>query len=579
VAAIDREFDYLVGPDQENEARLGSVVRVELSGRRVGGWVVDDDVSPSPGRALRTLAKVTGWGPAAEVIELAGWAAWRWAGRRASLLATASPDRATVRLPPAALGLPARPSELGPLETILDGQLDEGPTVLRAPPAADLTATVALVAQLGPTLVVVADTRRAAVLAERLRRAGAGVAAVPDDWAQARAGAAVVVGSRAAAWAPCPGLAAVMVIDGHDERLAQQQTPTWHAAVVAAERARRAGVPCVVTSPCPPLDLAGRPVLRLPPDRERAGWPLLEVVDRRRDDPRLGLFSSRVVEVVRGRSSVVCVVNRTGRARLSVCGSCGELARCERCGAALRELSGPVAADRRPAGRGDLSCPRCGAERPPLCAVCGSTAMRRLRIGVSRVREELEALSGRPVGEVTSAGAIKEDAALLVGTEAVLGRGQRADTVVFLDFDQELLAPRYRAGEEALALIARAGRLVGGRGGDGRGAVIVQTRLPDHPVLRAAVLGDPDRFAGPELGLRRELGLPPFAALAAVSGPGASTWVESLRATLPTDVGVQAAGDDRWMVRADDHTALCDALAAVDRPAARTRVEVDPQRV
>src|SRR5438034_1556946 len=80
--------------------------------------------------------------------------------------------------------------------------------------------------------------------------------------------------------------------------------------------------------------------------------------------------------------------------------------------------------------------------------------------------EELEALALRPVIEVTADGVLPGDLAadaVVVGTEAVLHRVPRADVVAFLDFDQELLAPRYRAGEEAVALLARAGRVVGGR--------------------------------------------------------------------------------------------------------------------
>ena len=72
-----------------------------------------------------------------------------------------------------------------------------------------------------------------------------------------------------------------------------------------------------------------------------------------------------------------------------------------------------------------------------------------------------------------------------VGTEAVLHRVTEADAVAFLDFDQELLAPRYRAVEEALALLARAARLVGGRRPGAR--VLVQTRVPNHEVLDAAL--------------------------------------------------------------------------------------------
>ena len=37
--------------------------------------------------------------------------------------------------------------------------------------------------------------------------------------------------------------------------------------------------------------------------------------------------------------------------------------------------------------------------------------------------------------------------------------------------------------------------------------------------------------------------------------------------------------DGRWLLRASDHTTLCDALAATVRPPGRVRIEVDPLRV
>src|SRR5688500_18646795 len=101
VPAIDKVFDYTVPAAMDADVRIGTLVRIALHGRRVGGWVVTDGPSSaSDGRALKPLAKVTGWGPPPELVELAAWAAWRWAGRRASLLGTASPPGAVRGLPP-----------------------------------------------------------------------------------------------------------------------------------------------------------------------------------------------------------------------------------------------------------------------------------------------------------------------------------------------------------------------------------------------------------------------------------------------------------------------------------------------
>jgi primosomal protein N' (replication factor Y) len=164
---------------------------------------------------------------------------------------------------------------------------------------------------------------------------------------------------------------------------------------------------------------------------------------------------------------------------------------------------------------------------------------------------------------------------VVVGTEAVLHQLEAADIVAFLDLDQELLAPRYRAAEEALALLVRGARLVGGRAGGGR--LLVQTRQPHHEVVQAALLADPTRVAGAEAARRSELGYPPAAALAVVSGASAPAWVQAFG--HPAGLELLGPADGRWLVRAADHRTLCDALAAVPRPPGRLRIEVDPLRL
>ncbi|HVM02386.1 MAG TPA: hypothetical protein VM263_06915, partial [Acidimicrobiales bacterium] len=371
-----------------------------------------------------------------------------------------------------------------------------------------------------------------------------------------------VVGARAAAWSPVPAPAAVVVLDAHDEALQEERAPTWSAWRLAAERAARAGAPCVLVSPCPTLEQLAWGEASVPSRAdERAGWPVVEVVDRRHDDPRSGLYSERLVRVLRSGERVACVLNRKGRARLLACAGCGELTRCEWCAGAMEQGG----------DGGGLRCRRCRAVRATVCQACGAGRLKSLRVGVSRAREELEALAGRPVAEVTGDSEGLPDAPLLVGTEALLHRLGAADAVVFVDFDQELLAPRFRAAEQALALLARAARLVGGR--DGGGRVVVQTRAPSSEVLRAAVHADPGRLAAAEAERRAAARLPPCSALALVSGDA-----EGFVAALPATVEVLGPADGRWLVRAGDHRALCDGLASVPRRGARLRVEVDPAR-
>ncbi|HET7651851.1 MAG TPA: hypothetical protein VFK42_02375 [Acidimicrobiales bacterium] len=571
-ALSSKTFDYLVPERLRDQVRVGTMVRVELHGRRIGGWVVDVVDEPATAHTLKAIAKVTGWGPSADVIDLARWAAWRWAGRVTAFVGTASPDRAVPSLPrlgdwPAS-ARPITQSLAGVGADLADEAWAKAPAVVRWPPGVDLFPLVLGACRLGPALVLSPSIDTATHLGLRLRRAGVPVAIMPRDWAGAAAGGCTVVGARAAAWAPVPDVAAVVVLDEHDESYAEERAPTWNSRDVAVERAARAGVPFVLASPAPSLEaltLDHVAPLVVPTRRaERDGWPLVDVVDRRRDDPSTGLYSRRLVDLLRSGRRVVCVLNRKGRARLLACHACGELARCETCGAAVEQRDDA------------LMCRACGMTRPVVCIACGSTRMRTLRPGVSKIQEELEALAGVPVAEVTGDGRDGlGDERVIVGTEAVLHRVDRADAVAFLDFDQELLAPRYRAAEQAMALLVRAARVTGPRTAGGR--VVVQTRLPKHEVVEAALHADPSRVSAAEADRRRALGYPPFAAMAVLSGEAAPAFVAELG--RPPGVAVLGPTDGRWLLRAPDHETLCDALAAAPRPPGRLRVEVDPLRL
>jgi primosomal protein N' (replication factor Y) (superfamily II helicase) len=494
---------------------------------------------------------VSSIGPPPDVVALAEWAAERWGAPRVRpFLVAASPPTMLHALPAARRGA-------------TDGEpVESGVRVIT--PLTDPLPMLAELAAHGPMLVVHPAPAAARAIANRLRKAGLRVAHVPDEWAQAAAGTDVVVGSRGAVWAPCPGMHTVVVLDEHDDALQEERTPTWHARDVAVERAARAGAACVLVSPCPTaaaVHWAGTRVRRPSVGERATGWPFLDIVDRSDEEPwkRSLVSSALITQLRRHEARVVCVLNTPGRARLLACRSCRSLQRCERCDAAVGQRDD-----------GLLVCARCGTERPLVCQHCGSGAMALVKPGVSRLREELEAAANRPVVAVTGESGELPASDVYVGTEAVLHRVRGIDVVAFLDFDAELLAPRYRAGEHALALLVRASRLVGSRERGGR--VLVQTFVADHPLLQAVRAGDPMRLAEGELARRRELGLPPFRALAVVEGADAAEFV----AATGLEHAATAKGE---MVRAGDWLTLGRALADAPRPkGSRLRVEVDPPR-
>lgn len=577
VSGVERVFDYLVPDELGSRLQVGSRVRVVLQRRRVSGWVVGLG-EPDPALPVEKLSPVLQFvseGPSADIVELSQWAAHHWCGPRRALLVAASPPRIVKHRPS-----PRRFAPGGSWNDLAhpaaSAVLDRGGGLLRWPPTWDVLPLIAAAHSKGPVLVVTPGVRQAEVLARRLDRHGVSVATLPQDWAAAAGGVDVVIGARHAVWGPCDGMASIVVLDEHDEAHHEERAPTWHAPTVALERARRAGVPVLMVSPCPSVVAQYREGLAWRPSRddEREAWPVLDIADVGDRPP---WDRSPLTPLVRQWLAdpdrrVVCVSNTTGQARLLACRGCTAIVRCASCDAAVSQ-------------RDDFSlvCRRCGTERPPVCTECGASALTVLRPGLARLRREVEAAARRPVVEVTATRGEPEQhawtqAGVIVGTEATLHRVRRADVVVFCDLDSEVLAPRYRAEEQVVSLLARAARLVGPRSGGGR--LVVQTALPDHPVFRAVQAVDLDRLAPPELARRADLGWPPSGAVATVEGAGSDAWVDALRSHVGTALRIMGPADGRYLLRATSADALASALASVPRPPrSRCRVVVDPPRL
>lgn len=579
VAGVPKAFDYEVPPGFNGPLEVGSRLRVPLHGRSVRAWVVDN-ASTLKLDEVKTVAASLGFGPPPAVVDLCTWSAWRWASLPARFLAAASPQRLVRSLPtrptPPAIGVSENPLAAWGEGLARTG----GASVLTLGPASDpFDAVMAAYETLrrrgalttGSLVVVVPGVDYAARLTARLGRAGVPAVDLGEGWDAARAGWPVVVGTRMAAFAPVPDLAGAMVLDGEDERLRSEAAPTWHALDVLAERARREGAPLGVTTVCPPAWLSRDGAsATLSHNALVAGWPTIVVADRRASDPRTGWLSEELVALGRlaleaqpEGIALACIVNRKGRAKLLACKRCDAIATCAACDAAcsLGET---------------LRCSRCGQERPVICAACGATAMKLLRPGTAQLAVELGRLFGVPVAELTadSDPASLDGARAVVGTEAVLHRLRRAQLVAFLDLDHHLLAPRIGVELVTLSLIGRAGRLVGGRGHARSGAVLLQTRLVDHPVIEAAVAGDPTPVADADAVLRQQLGLPPFRAAALLRGAGAATYGRALDAA---GLDVRPLAEERVAVLAPSHAVLCDTLAATPRPKERVVVGVDDE--
>ena len=571
VSGVNKTFDYLV-PESLKNVKVGSIVRVELQGRRVDAWVIDEVVRPGLIK-FKDVISLLSEGPSEEVVQLSQWAAQRFCGPVRAVLSSASPSLRIKKLGTRHSGAARKSGQRGVVaeaEELFDNQRGG---VLVWPAPRPLRPVLESGIARGRTLVVTPSVGFARTIAQALRREGLSVALMPDDWQRAAEGVDVVVGARSAVWASIPELKSIIVLDEHDERLQDERSPTWHSRDVAIERARALGIPCLLVSPLPTVSAthwAGSQAVRFV-EPASGDWPSIEVVDPYSDlgdeeKPQFGLLSSRLIEVLRDKSkTVVCILNTKGRSRLLSCKACKAIIRCENCDAAVIQNE-----------EGILECNRCGAHRPATCQSCSSNALALLRKGVAKMRDEIEKAALRQVVELSAETTVAANAASLVyiGTEAALHRVSSADVVVFLDFDNELFAPTYRAGEQAWTLLIHATRLLKG---SSKALIVLQSQDASNTQYTDFVSPDPQLLIEREQKKREVMQLPPYAAMARVvfADPtfNPADWAHC---KLAFSSSVKTA---EFLVRAENDEALSQGIAQLrDELSTRFRCYVDPMR-
>ncbi len=580
VTGVDKVFDYLIPSELQEVIGVGDRVRVPLHGRNVPGWVTaigstSEGFTEVDETKLRSVIKRLGFGPSGEIVQLALWASHRWCGRLRAFFVAASPSTLVATLPTARY---QRDQVKVAGDAAISLAVIESRSLLvqRGPLKSPVDVLVGA-ALSGPTLVIVPTVVRARLFAASLKRHGFTVAVLPDEWGSAAGGVDVAIGSRTAVFARVPDLRSLVVIDEHDDSLREERTPTWHARDVAIERAKQLNISCVLMSALPSVAAkawANDRVLQSGEQEVQSEWPRIQLIDRTLDERwSNSLLSSDFIAELRDHSRrIVVILNTKGSARLLACASCKSLARCANCDAAVET-----------GAEGQFSCPRCFVQRPQVCIKCSSAKFLTLKPGVSKLREEIAQAAGRKVSDVVEVSGSSNDAdaldqakMLFVGTEAALHRVHEADTVVFLDIDQELAAPRYRASEIVGSLLVHAARLVGRS--DRGGKVMVQTHSIDSPVLQAMSTLRIDKYLQSVSDMRSFMKLPPFGALAQLSGTNIDDAIEELRRNV--FVHVSAVSDGSYLVKAADWQVLADALSEVEASkGVRLKVQVDPARV
>lgn len=426
--------------------------------------------------------------------------------------------------------------EHDPTPILLDGATGAGKTAIYA------AAIGEALGRGGTALVLVPEIPQAIPLVDRLRNELAADVALlhsglsegerADEWRRIRARAVdVVVGTRVAVLAPLHDPRLIVVDEEHEATYKQDRTPRYQARDVAIRLGALAGAAVVLGSATPSVESYGHAVagryrrLELP-DRARGRPPRVDVVDLRAElaAGNRGLLSRPLAAALADLDTeagerAILLMNRRGAATVVLCRDCGHVQACPECRRPLVFHAAPLT----------LRCHHCGGAWPPSsrCPACGSPRIRYLGGGTERVEREVRArFPGLRVGRLDRDVLARRGAAqgvldafidgqldVLVGTSLV-AKGLDVPEVTLVGVvsaDVALSLPDERAAERTYQLlvqaIGRAGR------GDRPGRALIQTYLPDHPVIVAVVSAVASAFYDAELEARRRFSSPPFGQL------------------------------------------------------------------
>ncbi|MGY1885849.1 primosomal protein N' [Blastococcus sp. SYSU DS0753] len=638
LAHLDRPFDYAVPEKYADTVRPGCRVRVRFHGRLVDGVVWELAGTTEFAGRLQPLSHVPSGEPVLtpQVARLVRAVADRYAGTASDVLRLALPPRrgaAEKRPSPTPEELPAPPDAVGfaryQAGPALLGALAEGRparAVWTALPGEDWPTRMvelcraALSGRRG-ALVVVPDGKdldRLTAAAERLLPEHSFTVLRADDapekryrrfLAASRGAAQVVLGTRAAMFAPVRDLGLVVVWDDGDDLHSEERAPYPHARDVLVQRAwldscaavvagtsRTAEAALLVESGWAHELVADRAVLRAAAPRVQALGDDFELARdaaaRTARLPSLAYDAAR--RALAAGAPVLVQVPRRGYVPSLSCARCRAPARCAHC-------AGPLGISPRP-GPDGTRIPACRwCARPAAtfdCPHCHGTKLRAAVVGESRTAEELaRAFAGTTVRTSGSTSGVLATVpagpALVVatpGAEPVAQDGYGA--ALLLDSWALLGRADLRAGEETLRRWMNAAALV--RPAPAGGQVVVAADAA-HPVVQALVRWDPAWLAERELADRRELGFPPVTRMASLSASPAALaeFLAALR--LPEDADLlgpvperprpgQEGERERYLVRVprSSGAALASALAEVQgvRSAKKVpehvRVHLDP---
>ncbi len=370
--------------------------------------------------------------------------------------------------------------------------------------------------------------------------------------------AKVTVGARSALFLPYRNLSLIVVDEEHDHSYKQEDGVIYQARDMAVARAKEEQIPIILVSATPSLETTVNVeqkrygLVHLPARFADAQLPEIRLVDMRAEKLPARLFLSSTLkkalaDTLAQGGQAMLFLNRRGYAPLVLCNDCGHRFQCPECTTWLVLHKGK--------GDNSLTCHHCGyrtlmPQECPSCRAQGS--LRACGPGVERIHEEVrDAFPQARIGVMTSeisesggelAGLVdgmeKGKLDILIGTQMIAKGHHFAQLALVgvIDADMGLAGGDLRAGERTYQLLHQ---LAGRAGREKRkGEVLIQSYMPDHPVMQALVTGQRDAFMAVEARMREDAGMPPFGRLAAVIVEGSDEAVahaaaEALARAIP----------------------------------------------
>ena len=358
-----------------------------------------------------------------------------------------------------------------------------------------------------------------------------------DIWRKVASGdIRIVVGTRSALFLPWRDLGLIVVDEEHDTSYKQEDQGNYHARDMAILRAHIANFPVILASATPSAETMKKvkdgayKCSHLTSRFGGATVPTIETIDMRVKDNRpqnaehnISIpLSNAITETLNAGQQVMLFINRRGFAPIVQCKNCGWHSECQNCsiGTTLHKKLNK------------LLCHCCGrtTEMPKLCPNCTESEVSITGMGVEKIATEVAARWPDAKTAIVSSDTMMSRQALerlvsqmesgelniIIGTQ-ILAKGHHFPNLTLVgvvDADMGLFGADFRASERTFQQLFQ----VAGRAGRGAaaGRVLLQTYVPEHPVLKTIVAGDRDALMQIDLNARRAAKMPPYGQLVAL---------------------------------------------------------------